>query len=73
MDGYSLVTEVLSKNQLTCPECASQQSAEMLDTGHSYAYQCDNCLEIIEKKEDSCCVYCSYGEVKCPTQQIKWN
>ncbi len=73
MDSYSLVTEILSKNMLTCPECASQQTAEMLDTGHSYAYQCDHCSEIIEKKEDSCCVYCSYGEVKCPSQQIKWN
>lgn len=71
MDG--LVIEVLSKNELTCPECGTQQAAEMLDSGHSYAYQCDGCKEIIEKKEESCCVYCSYGEVKCPSQQIKWN
>lgn len=69
----SLVANVLNKNKLTCPECASSQNVEMLESGYSYAYQCDNCSEIIEKKEESCCVYCSYGEVKCPSQQIKWN
>ena len=69
----SLVMEVLYKNCLVCPECGAKQKVEMLETGYSYAYQCDSCLEIIEKKEDDCCVYCSYGEVKCPSEQVKWN
>jgi hypothetical protein len=69
----SLVTDVLGKNALTCPDCGSKQNVEMLESGYSYAYQCDSCSEIIEKKHESCCVYCSYGEVKCPEEQIKWN
>ena len=48
----SLVMEVLYKNCLVCPECGAKQKVEMLETGYSYAYQCDSCLEIIEKKED---------------------
>ncbi len=69
----SLVTDVLNKNELTCPDCGSKQKSEMLEAAYSYAYQCNSCSEIVEKKEDSCCVYCSYGDVKCPDQQIKWN
>jgi phage terminase large subunit GpA-like protein len=69
----SLVLEVLNKNSLSCPECGENQRVDMLDADYSFAYQCNSCNSIIEKKENSCCVYCSYGEVKCPTQQIKWN
>lgn len=69
----NLVSDVLNKNELTCPECGTKQKGEMLEAAYSYAYQCNGCSEIIEKKTDSCCVYCSYGEVKCPSEQIKWN
>lgn len=69
----NLVSDVLNKNELTCPECGTKQKGEMLEAAYSYAYQCNGCSEIIEKKNDSCCVYCSYGEVKCPSEQIKWN
>ena len=69
----NIVTDVLNKNELTCPECGTKQKGEMLEAAYSYAYQCNGCSEIIEKKPDSCCVYCSYGEVRCPSEQIKWN
>jgi len=69
----SLVMEVLYRNNLSCPECGEKQKSEMLDEDYSYAYQCNGCASIIEKKENDCCVYCSYGEVKCPSQQMKWN
>jgi len=69
----NIVTDVLNKNELTCPECGTKQKGEMLEAAYSYAYQCNGCSEIIEKKSDSCCVYCSYGEVRCPSEQIKWN
>lgn len=69
----NLVSDVLNRNQLTCPECGTKQKGEMLEAAYSYAYQCNGCSEIIEKKNGSCCVYCSYGDVKCPSEQIKWN
>jgi uncharacterized protein (DUF2225 family) len=68
-----LVLEVLYKNKLTCPECGAQQKAEMSTMENSRIYECDTCKEIIQANEDECCVYCQYGEVKCPGEQIRWN
>ena len=32
-------------------------------------YECENCHEILRSKPGECCVYCSYGSVKCPSKQ----
>ncbi|MBL4593526.1 MAG: transposase [Flavobacteriales bacterium] len=68
-----LVLEVLYKNTLTCPECGSHQTVEMLSLESARIYECETCNEIIQSNEDECCVNCQYGEVKCPSQQVKWN
>lgn len=30
-----------------------------------YFYQCTNCKEVLKPKPGDCCVFCSYGTVKC--------
>ncbi len=68
-----LVLEVLYKNKLSCPQCGSTQSVNMLALEIPRVYQCNNCREVIQANADECCIYCQYGEVKCPSQQVRWN
>ncbi len=69
----SLVMEVLYANHLICPECGEKQKVEMSSSENTLIFECCSCKEIIQTTEDECCVYCQYGEVKCPSQQVKWN
>lgn len=34
-------------------------------------YECKACKTTLRALEDSCCVYCSYGNVLCPSAQQK--
>lgn len=68
-----LILEVLYKNELTCPECGHKQRVEMTVGEDAHIYSCNACFETIQSNEDECCVYCQYGEVKCTTEQVRWN
>jgi len=35
----------------------------------TYFYECENCKEMLKPKSGDCCVFCSYGTVKCPPIQ----
>ena len=32
-------------------------------------YECAGCGKLLEPRAGDCCVYCSYGTVKCPPMQ----
>jgi len=32
-------------------------------------YRCETCGELLRPLPGDCCVFCSYGTVKCPPQQ----
>ncbi len=50
---------------LTCPHCGSKQQAE-IPTGKCIPfYRCDACGKIVQATK-SCCVFCDYGDRKCP-------
>ncbi len=38
-----------------------------------FFYGCSNCKQILKSKKGDCCVFCSYGSVKCPLIQRKVN
>ncbi|RZS67164.1 hypothetical protein EV199_5550 [Pseudobacter ginsenosidimutans] len=35
-----------------------------------YFYSCTNCEAHLKPKHGDCCVFCSYGTVKCPPIQM---
>ncbi|WP_307726088.1 GDCCVxC domain-containing (seleno)protein [Chitinophaga cymbidii] len=41
-------------------------------TSHSsqYFYSCTNCKTVLKPNHGDCCVFCSYGTVKCPPVQL---
>jgi len=32
-------------------------------------YECDNCKAVLRPTHGDCCVFCSFGTVKCPPRQ----
>ncbi|MDO8548688.1 MAG: GDCCVxC domain-containing (seleno)protein [Ignavibacteria bacterium] len=54
---------------LTCPQCGYNKEETMPTNACQYFYQCKNCKTVLKPKHGNCCVYCSYGSVKCPPIQ----
>ncbi len=54
---------------LTCPECGAQHAETMPVDYCQFFYTCGNCDATFRPKEGDCCVYCSYGSVRCPSKQ----
>ena len=54
---------------VTCPHCQHKKAEEMPTTACQYYYECASCLTLLKPLSGDCCIYCSYGTVKCPPIQ----
>lgn len=54
---------------LTCPRCGFAKSETMPTDACQFYYQCENCKALLRPKPGDCCVFCSFGSVKCPPIQ----
>lgn len=36
-----------------------------------FFYKCESCKAVLRPKAGDCCVFCSYGSVKCPPVQMQ--
>lgn len=61
--------EIRTKTKLTCPECSFVQEVDMPIDACQYSYHCIKCKSVLTAKEGDCCVFCSYGDVPCPSKQ----
>jgi len=57
------------KSTIKCPECGFEKEEIMPVDSCVYFYVCTSCKEKLKPKEGDCCVFCSYGRVKCPPKQ----
>jgi hypothetical protein len=55
---------------ITCPVCGKQSTEEMPTDSCVWFYTCPHCQTRLKPREGDCCVFCSYGTVKCPPVQI---
>lgn len=62
---------IILKSILTCPNCGYRKEEIMPANSCQYFYECENCHEILKPKAGDCCVYCSFGSVKCPPVQME--
>jgi hypothetical protein len=74
--GYQSKTAFMENNiilssTITCPVCGHQKEEIMPVDACQYFYQCENCKTILKPKPGDCCVFCSYGTVKCPPMQVQ--
>lgn len=55
---------------ITCPECGHARTEEMPVDACTRFYECTSCRTLLRPKPGDCCVFCSYGDVVCPPQQV---
>ncbi|MGO4551237.1 GDCCVxC domain-containing (seleno)protein [Lysobacter sp. 2RAF19] len=60
---------VVLQSRITCPHCGHSQMETMPTDACQWFYDCTDCGRVLEPKAGDCCVYCSYGTVKCPPIQ----
>jgi hypothetical protein len=51
---------------ITCPDCGHAQRETMPTDACQWFYDCKGCGVVLKPKAGDCCVFCSYGDVKCP-------
>lgn len=56
---------------ITCPHCAHQSVETKPADACQYYYDCKGCGAVLKPKSGDCCVFCSYGTVKCPPVQTQ--
>ncbi len=57
------------ESKITCPECGYSKVENMPTNACQWYYECEGCKILLKPLKDDCCVYCSYGTVKCPPIQ----
>ena len=68
--GRRVTTPVLTTT-LRCPLCGQQESLTMPTDACVYFHECTGCKRLLRPKAGDCCVFCSYGTVRCPPEQLK--
>lgn len=58
-----------TKSKLTCPHCGFAEDLEMPTDACQFFYECASCRTVLRANEGDCCVFCSFGDVKCPSLQ----
>ena len=54
---------------ITCPLCGKQAREEMPEAACQHFYRCTGCDETLRPNQGDCCVFCSYGDSRCPPKQ----
>ncbi len=65
MDNANIVLQ----STLTCPECGNRKTETMPTDSCMFFYECESCKAMLKPRSGDCCVFCSYGTVKCPPVQ----
>lgn len=57
------------RSTLTCPACGFARAEQMPEDACVYFYECTRCHTLLRPNPGDCCVFCSFGTVKCPPVQ----
>lgn len=60
---------IQTKSVLTCPVCGHKAELEMPSDACQFFHECEACKTVLRPLSGDCCVFCSYGSVKCPPVQ----
>ena len=55
---------------ITCPHCGRKKTERMPVDACQILYECTGCGVDLRPKKGDCCVFCSYGSVRCPPMQV---
>lgn len=65
----SATNSVVLESVLTCPHCGTARLEAMPTDACQFFYECSHCEAILSPHPGDCCVFCSFGSVKCPPIQ----
>ena len=57
------------ESTIICPTCGGASTETMPTNACQYFYDCRHCAVVIRPLIGDCCVFCSYGNVPCPSVQ----
>ena len=60
---------VILDSVLTCPHCGHVKLETMPTDACQFFYECEACKTLLRPSAGDCCVFCSFGSVKCPPIQ----
>jgi hypothetical protein len=61
--------KVVFESELACPYCGHRAVETMPSDSCRFFHECVACRTVMRPKAGDCCVFCSYGSVKCPPVQ----
>ena len=56
-------------SEITCPKCGHKKIEKLPTEVCQLFYKCEKCGLEMHPKDGDCCVFCSYGDHKCPSMQ----
>ena len=62
---------IATEAKLTCPECGHERDEKMPTDACQFFYECVSCGSLLKPKAGDCCVFCSYADVRCPSEQAR--
>ena len=62
----SAVLPVALQSDIKCPACGHTEREMMPADACQCFYDCKGCAALLKPLPGDCCVFCSYGTVKCP-------
>ncbi len=57
------------QSTITCPRCGHANKETMPTDACMFFYVCEGCGSRLRPDPGDCCVFCSYGTVRCPPIQ----
>lgn len=65
------MSEPVLESVLTCPQCGFAREEPMPTDACQFYYECTGCGAVLRPNAGDCCVFCSFGSVKCPPIQAQ--
>ncbi|XKM38404.1 GDCCVxC domain-containing (seleno)protein (plasmid) [Rhizobium ruizarguesonis] len=60
---------VILESILTCPHCGIAKRETMPTDTCQFYYECLSCGVLLRPNPGDCCVFCSFGSIRCPPVQ----
>jgi hypothetical protein len=70
MTRIAVLTEPTEFATLQCPECGKRSREAMPTNACLYFYRCKGCGTLLKPQQGDCCVFCSYGDKRCPPRSV---
>ena len=68
IEGFGQQMKIM-RSTITCPKCRHRAVEQMRSDACQFFYVCKGCGERLKPLAGDCCVFCSYGSVRCPPKQ----